>query len=375
MKKIVIMALLAGVGASAAMADPELKLLTNAWFSVSASGSTANPHGCAVSDQFSKLTVADSKLNVAHAFLTEPVVVTASNIATQEISTVTIKADAAILPADDRTAIPSGKIGFALKAVSGHTNFVAWIGGSETVLYPAVTIADGTSYDMICHFVETNSVKSEVMFVAKIGANTYELADSTSKKWLEYGAAITDDRKVAMLGTGATTSIEAEFYDIVVEIQAGEGKIDIAAEDAPAINAAAVNKGKTPSEYLNMNAKEAFQSMSFDDNVKVSHAYALGLVVTDGPSTLVVKNEGKLEIKAKTSEITADKIKLTFVGGVTPNVKSGATITYKLKGSIDNVTWVDLGSIPDFAIPRNQVGDYNYFKIVTNVKLIDEPAK
>jgi len=368
MKKIVIMALLAGVGASAAMADPAtLKLYTNEWFSATASGSEK----CTLFG----LTTGGGKLCFAHSFASEPATVTATTVATQAISTVTIKADAKILPADDRTAIPSDKVGFALKAVNGNTNFVAWIGGSETVLYPAVTIADGTSYDMICHFVETNSVKSEVMFVAKIGANTYELADNTSKKWLEYGAAILDDRRVAMLGTGAMTSIEAAYYDILVEIQAGEGKIDIAAEDAPAINAAAGNKGKTPSEYLDMKANEAFDHMTFDENVKVSHAYALGLVVTDGPDTLVVKNKGKLEIKAKTSEITSDTIKLAFVGGVTPNTKSGATIRYKLKGSTDNVAWVDLGTIDNFSIPRSYVGTYHYFKITTNVELIDEPAK
>ena len=390
MKKLLIACSMVGACALVACADPSVqgtpKTQELSWFNVNTI--VTNGGTLAVLEGSDALCeIVNSKFEI-DSDIDNPVVFTAADSLTQQLAKVTFTLDAAVVPYGALQTFGDEnkpKVAFAIyqNADDGTaTNFVAWVGGSEWITLTGATVPDeGTSYALAIEFDNTDNgqkVKFSVGTTEPSTALTYN-----SENWITYTSSdpVTNAVAVNFVGCGKVASFVGKQIYVSGEIVVigGKGSVEINNEAKAAF--AETIKGTaygTVDAFLAASAKEALSGSSFQDNLLVAEAYALGLVEKDSNGKMVAKDDGALKVKANAQARTADG-SIPVLLNIVPPTDSGAKITYQLLGSTDGVNYGLIeGCDPvdeqaDIKIPTGNVGSgsgqYRYFKVETKVLL------
>ena len=170
----------------------------------------------------------------------------------------------------------------------------------------------------------------------------------------------------------ANIALTAIYQTITIEnIVIEGGKIAIPEADIQKIEEIAQTGSETASEYLNANAHTKFSTIK-NENIKVSDAYALGLVKPVN-NEMQVQGGGELIVKKAENKTVAQPTKIPVALNVEPPANV-ATITYQIIGSTDGTSWTAIGeSTTDadaLAIPVDQMGEYKLFKVRANIEYL-----
>ena len=300
------------------------------------------------------------------------VTLTATDAATEDITTVTLDMSASTVPSESLkgkdTMSAKGKIAFAIAGDDDNRGFRVWLGGdSWEHLIGADAPADEASYKLVVRFdgrQNVNKVSFEVV-INSIGTVLKKTSETTDDGWYGYGAepvakAVAVDLigsgKIASI-TGSQISIQAEVIDV-----GGLGKVVIPEEIASRYEATDPVPG------------------SCKVNVNVATAVALGLMkVEDGE--VKVDNTTDFTVKADATAKYSDAIPVVFPNFNPANVPNTTVISYQLMGSTDGTdnSYTDVGAavsnIADVKIPQSAINEgKRYFKVVTKVE-VNDPNK
>lgn len=379
MKKTLIAMTVACVGALTVLAEGGaaltsydwLVLETNNWFSVTKDATT----GGSVT---SEVGFVETDTGLRFESEEAPVVFVAADECEKELSTVTFDVKASTVPygllKSDESA---GKIAVALYESSSNatkTNFVAGLGGEWVTLACEKVPCEGDDYKLIVRLDNRNGAK-RVSFSAVIDGTEYAMT-SDGNAWIDYATDVGSKRNVGFLGKGELTGFDGVQLNIVAEIiPTDDGLIYVKEADMPAFyHEVSVMQGGTLSvdEFLNSELKlvMATRAKRAESGVKVSQAYVLGMVYSDGKE-LKLLNEGALEIKP--IDISSDKITVELTG-VNPDYDHVASVTYQLAGSVDGVSnYLDIGdpftTHENIEISSEAFSTYHYFKVFVKVTL------
>ena len=363
--------------ADASVPYDSLRVEANEWFALTAP-TLENPFGGTVTSDDGFVITEDSKL--AFANMEDPIVFTTTESLTQELATVTLDVTASAIPSDMEPG-DGVKVAVALRENEEKTGayFVAWTGGSmKTLSTDAPIPSEGEDFQLIVQF-DNRDNGLKVRFTAVIGGVKYALKDG-GVEWIGCTSGISGSTmKVGFLGCGELAGFSGAQLTVVAEvIPSGDGTITVREGDKKVIEEVIRNSTyKTVSEFLNAPASEAVPSgKGFASGLKVSHAYALGLVKASGTQVEAV-NDGKLEVRAEAMTVNDDgSISIGFVGDVKPREDCGATFSYQLWVSKDGQSYVksanaaDSASAAGIAIPRADVeAGYHFFKVKAFVTL------
>ena len=185
------------------------------------------------------------------------------------------------------------------------------------------------------------------------------------------GAPVESGSYVAKMSVGGA-SVEQAFeisVFVVVTDDSGAGvSVKVPDEDVEAFDDVAKSREMTLKDFLKAEAGKVIDGFK-TLKVKIIEAYALGLVkIREGQLRIV--DGGKLRIVAKSRAAVEGGIALDV--NVEPPTGTGTTVHYQLMGSADGSAYTAIGdpvsNKADLKIPLNQVGAYNYFKVVTEIK-------
>lgn len=395
MKKLLIAFSMVGAGALIACAGNSAngtpKTQDLPWFSVTTSatvGGTLAATGDATCD------VVNGKFEI-DSDLASPVTFTASNSLTQDQSKVTFDLSAATVPAN---ALPTqtelttkgAKVAFAIhQAAADARAFKAWVGGQNWIsLTGAIVPEEDADYTLLMEFNNTNDAKL-VRFTVGTTVGTTVLKNDTTE-WIPYGTAVTGQVCVDFVGCGKVASFVGNQIYITAEVITigDKGTVEVKTEDLKAFKKAIDGTSyKTVDAFLAADATAAYPNTSFQANLKVAEAYALGLVVKDANDKMVplADGNGAITVKADAQANVDGGIPVKMNINPPPETETGATITYQLAGSATGEanTYQSVGELKtnpaEITIPTAYVDgtikSYRFFKVTTNVTLKDAPTQ
>lgn len=389
MKRTLIAISVACVGTLVAIADEDnstpapyetLVFGTNNWFEAKANGSSPSYVGGSITQGEFKVE------GEALAFDSKdiPVVFLSNDSYTQELSTVSLDVNASTVP-NGKLALAEDKIAVALyESASGSaTNFVARVGGEWFDLEGSAVPYEGDDYKLLIRF--DNRAEGKKVAFAWVDAEgvEYPLTNATpDSAWFnEYTVNFKTNQQmnVGFLGKGFLNNLKGFQLNIFASVTpTTNGTVVISKKDLAAFEKdPVVEAAGGVDNYMKSEASTTYSGKSFQKNISVAQAYALGLIKTvDGHVEVV--NDGAIEVKADSAKLTGDGLKVNFIG-ITPNASTGATFNFKLFGSSDGTVWDDTpimekSSVDEIVIPKGSLGSKHFFKVVTDVLLQDAPA-
>lgn len=337
----------------------DLKTTSLDWFNVNATNLNA-PTGCTKSGEGS-ITVEDDAM-VVDSEMGKPVTFTADAATDKEIVTVTIKMAASTVP--ELPSLTGAKVAFAISGEDTARKYYVWLGGPNWVALEGTPVVDETDYELVVRFDNRDTIK-KVQFALK-NENSETILKNGTADWSEYGnTAVASQLAVDLVGSGKVAFLTGNQIriDTEVVVDPEAGNLNIPEADAKAF-------GKDVATILQQDASEyGFPANKF----KVSTAYALGLIKNvDGTMTKVADG---VKVKAVATAQVTDKIPVAFVDAITP--QGDAKISYQLQGKgAADAKWTNVGdpqdSIEKIAIPVENLGTMNYFKVVTTVGVSNE---
>ena len=369
------------------------------WFTASATatnGVTLNADG------ESTISVVDgeseTKLFEIDSELEHPVTFTPTDSLTQSMAKVSFKLSASFVP-EDSLVVPTSpaKIGFAIHQTNETDNvdaeaqnvFKAWVGGNEWIRLTGATVpTENALYDLS---VEIDNRDNKKLVRFSVGDPATTLTNNAGDAWIQYTTdAVTNSVVINFVGAGKVETVGGNQLQFIAEVVpiSGKGTVEVKAEDKAAFAKTLEDKGttyKSVDEFIAAPASEAFIDTSFQNDLAVGEAYAIGLVKKDSDGKMVPVNDGKIEVKAVAQSTTTDGIKLNLNIAPPPTTETGATIKYQLQGSKtgSESDYVNIGEaiteLDNIKIPTANVGGegetkYRYFKVKTIVTLEGAPA-
>lgn len=389
MKRTLIAISVACVGTLVAIADEDnstpapyetLVFGTNNWFEAKANGSSPSYVGGSITQGEFKVE------GEALAFDSKdvPVVFLSNDSYTQELSTVSLDVTASTVP-NGKLALAEDKIAVALyESASGSaTNFVARVGGGRFDLVGSAVPYEGDDYQLLIRF--DNRAEGQKVAFAWVDAEgvEYPLTNAApDSAWFnEYTVNFKTNQQmnVGFLGKGFLNNLKGFQLNIFASVTpTTNGTVVISKKDLAAFEKdPVVEAAGGVDNYMKSEASTTYSGKSFQKNISVAQAYALGLIKTvDGHVEVV--NDGAIEVKADSAKLTGDGLKVNFIG-ITPNASTGATFNFKLFGSSDGTVWDDTpimekSSVDEIVIPKGSLGSMHFFKVVTEVNLKDAPT-
>lgn len=384
MKKLLIAFSMIGAGALIACAGNSAngtpKTQDLPWFSVTTSatvGGTLAATGDATCDVVKDKFEIDGDLDNPVTFTTA-----ANNTLTQDQSKVTFELAASAVPANalptyDDLTNKHAKVAFAIhQAAADARAFKAWVGGLNWITLTGADVPEeDVDYTLLMEFNNTNDAK-----LVRFTVGTTVLKNNTTE-WIPYGTAVTGQVCVDFVGCGKVASFVGNQIYITAEVITigDKGTVEVKTEDLNAFKKAIVGTGyQTVDEFLAADATAAYPGASFQSDLKVAEAYALGLVVKDANDKMVplADGNGAITVKADAQANVDGGIPVKM--NIIPPTKSetGAAITYQLMGWTGDVkdSYVAIGEPvydpADITIPTTAVtGGKRFFKVVTTVTL------
>lgn len=386
MKKLLIAFSMVGAGALIACAGNSAngtpKTQDLPWFSVTTS---VTDGGTLVATGDATYGVVNNKFEI-DSDLASPVTFTASNTLTQEQSKVTFELSAATVPANalptyDDLTNKHAKVAFAIhQAAADARAFKAWVGDQNWItLTGAAVPEEDADYTLLMEFNNTNDAK-----LVRFTVGTTVLKNYTTE-WIPYGTAVTGSVYVDFVGCGKVKSFVGNQIYITAEVITigDKGTVEVKTEDLNAFKKAIVGTGyQTVDAFLAADATAAYPNTSFQANLKVAEAYALGLVEKDTNDKMVplADGNGAITVKADAQANVDGEIPVKLNIKPPASAETGATITYTLwgsetgaEGSYQKVD--DFTDLNDIAIQTAYIdgttASNRFFKVKTNVTLKD----